>query len=131
MLVLSNTKHMSTGAAYGAGTCPHMPPPSVTIYRSCSPPPPFPQINPPTGIYTSAELGTSLGYAGHSYGYHGSGSNRLSPNGGAVAVVEYASSDGQTSFIRSANPHVVLSESRAVCVRFLLVPRKDGGGEGK
>lgn len=80
-----------------------------------------------TGIYTSPELATSLGYAGHHYGYHGGGSNgRLNSTGGAVAIVEYASSDGTTNFVRSANPHVVLSESRAVCVRFLLVPRKEG-----
>lgn len=119
---------MSTGAVYGAGASL---PPSILPLKWASPPihltgPEPPHAHTHAGIYTSPELGTSLQYAGH----HG---HQATPHGGAVAVVEYATGDGaQTSFLRSANPHVVVNDARAVCLRFLLVPRKgDAGGEGK
>lgn len=119
---------MSTGAAYGAGAFPS---PSIIRTRlllQSIPPAPNHHIytHAHASIYTSPDLGTSLQYAGHN-GHH------ATPHGGAVAVVEYATGDGaQTSFLRSANPHVVVNNARAVCLRFLLVPRKgDAGGEGK
>jgi hypothetical protein len=50
-----------------------------------------------------------------------------------VAIVEYLTGDGTgTSFLKSNNPHIVISEERAVSIKFLLVAlpeAKEADGE--
>lgn len=48
-----------------------------------------------------------------------------------MAIVEYLTGDG-ASFLKSKNPHIVISEERAVSIKFLLVAlpeAKEGEGE--
>ena len=50
-----------------------------------------------------------------------------------MAIVEYLTGDGTgASFLNSNNPHIVISEERAVSIKFLLVAlpeAKEGEGE--